>query len=48
MGIPAVALGGGGTGGGAHTLNEWFDPTGRELGAKRLFLTLLTLAGLQP
>ena len=48
MGIPAVAVGGGGTGGGAHTLNEWYDPAGRELGAKRLFLTAITLAGIQP
>lgn len=48
MGIQAVAVGGGGTGGGAHTLNEWYDPTGRELGAKRLFLTAVSLAGIQP
>jgi tripeptide aminopeptidase len=48
MGIPAVAVGGGGTGGGAHTLNEWYDPAGRELGVKRLFLAALSLAGIQP
>jgi tripeptide aminopeptidase len=47
LGIPAVALGGGGSGGGAHTLDEWYDPTGRELGLKRLFLIALALAGLQ-
>ncbi len=46
LGIPAMALGGGGRGGGAHTLNEWYDPTGRELGLKRLFLIALSLAGL--
>jgi len=46
LGIPAVALGGGGTGGGSHTLAEWYDPTGRELGLKRLFLIALALAGL--
>lgn len=46
LGIPAVALGGGGIGGGAHTLDEWFDPIGRELGLKRLFLIALALAGL--
>jgi tripeptide aminopeptidase len=46
LGIPAVALGGGGSGGGAHTLDEWYDPTGRELGLKRLFLIALSLAGL--
>lgn len=47
MKIPAVSLGGGGRGGGAHTLTEWYDPTGRELGLKRLFLTVLATAGLQ-
>ncbi|MBZ5695400.1 MAG: M20/M25/M40 family metallo-hydrolase [Acidobacteriia bacterium] len=47
MGIPAVALGGGGKGGGSHTLDEWYDPAGRELGLKRLFLTTVTLAGLE-
>jgi acetylornithine deacetylase/succinyl-diaminopimelate desuccinylase-like protein len=47
LGIPAVALGGGGKGGGAHTLEEWYDPSGRELGLKRLFLTLVALAGLE-
>ncbi len=48
LGIPAVALGGGGSGGGAHTLDEWYDPTGRELGLKRLFLLALSLAGAHP
>ena len=28
LGIPATTLGGGGTGGDAHTPEEWFDPTG--------------------
>ncbi len=45
MGIPAVALGGGGRGGGSHTLDEWYDPAGRELGLKRLFLMVVSLAG---
>jgi len=45
LGIPAVALGGGGAGGGAHTFDEWFDPTGRDLGLKRLFLIAVALAG---
>jgi tripeptide aminopeptidase len=45
MGLEAVAIGGGGTGGGAHTLQEWFDSNGRELGLKRILLTLLALAG---
>jgi tripeptide aminopeptidase len=45
LGIPAVAIGGGGKGGGSHTPDEWYDPTGRELGLKRLFLTTVALAG---
>lgn len=48
MGIPAVSLGGGGKGSGSHTLSEWYDPTGRTLGLKRLYLTAVALAGLQP
>ena len=47
MKIPAVSLGGGGKGGGAHTLAEWYDPTAREAGIKRLFLATVALAGLQ-
>jgi acetylornithine deacetylase/succinyl-diaminopimelate desuccinylase-like protein len=45
-GIPAVTVGGGGTGGDAHTLDEWFDPTGRELALRRILLLLLTTAEL--
>ncbi len=45
LGREAVAIGGGGSGGGAHTLQEWFDCTGRELGLKRILLTLLALTG---
>jgi tripeptide aminopeptidase len=45
LGLEAVAIGGGGSGGGAHTLQEWFDSNGRELGLKRILLTLLALAG---
>jgi len=48
LGIPAVSLGGGGTGGGAHTASEWYDPTGRALGLKRLYLLTLALAGTHP
>jgi tripeptide aminopeptidase len=46
--IPAVAIGGGGKGSGSHTLAEWYDPTGRELGLKRLLLVSLALAGVRP
>jgi tripeptide aminopeptidase len=45
LGLEAVAIGGGGSGGGAHTLQEWFDSNGRELALKRILLTMLTLAG---
>ncbi len=45
LGHEAIAIGGGGSGGGAHTLQEWFDCSGRELGLKRVLLTLLALAG---
>jgi len=41
----AVALGGGGRGGGAHTLQEWFDCAGRDLGLRRILLSVLALAG---
>jgi tripeptide aminopeptidase len=45
LGREAIAIGGGGVGGGAHTLQEWFDCSGRDLGLKRILLTLLALAG---
>jgi di/tripeptidase len=45
LGREAIAIGGGGTGGGAHTLQEWFDCSGRELGLKRILLALLALTG---
>jgi tripeptide aminopeptidase len=48
QGIPAVALGGGGKGSGSHTLAEWYDAAGREIGLKRLLLITLSLAGVQP
>ena len=46
LGIPAIAVGGGGRGGGSHTLEEWYDPSGRDLGLKRLYLAAIALAGL--
>jgi tripeptide aminopeptidase len=46
LGIPAIAVGGGGKGGGSHTLDEWYDPAGRDLGLKRLYLAAIALAGL--
>jgi acetylornithine deacetylase/succinyl-diaminopimelate desuccinylase-like protein len=46
LGQEAVAIGAGGSGGGAHTLHEWYDATGREFGLKRILLTVLLLAGI--
>ncbi len=43
MGIPAIAIGAGGLGGGAHTSGEWFSPAGRDLGLKRILLIVLML-----
>lgn len=43
LGIPAVSIGAGGVGGGAHTTQEWYRPEARDLGLKRIFLTLLLL-----
>jgi tripeptide aminopeptidase len=40
-GIPAIAIGAGGHGGGIHTLQEWYDPTNREVALRRILLTLL-------
>jgi tripeptide aminopeptidase len=46
MGIDAIAIGAGGNGGGAHSLQEWYEPSGREMGLKRTLLTLLEVAGI--
>lgn len=45
LGIEAITVGGGGTGGAAHTPGEWYDPNGRDLGLKRILLAALVLAG---
>lgn len=44
MGLPAVSIGAGGQGGGAHTTQEWYQPDGRELGLRRILLALAALA----
>lgn len=46
MGIPAIALGGGGASANIHTPEEWFDPSHRELGVQRLLTLVSMLAGL--
>jgi len=43
--IDAISIGAGGNGGGAHSLQEWYEPTGREMGLKRALLTLLGVSG---
>jgi acetylornithine deacetylase/succinyl-diaminopimelate desuccinylase-like protein len=43
LGIPAVSIGAGGQGGGAHTTAEWFHPESRELGLRRILLALCGL-----
>lgn len=44
-GIDAISIGAGGMGGGAHSLQEWYDATGRETGLKRALLTVLGISG---
>jgi acetylornithine deacetylase/succinyl-diaminopimelate desuccinylase-like protein len=46
LGIPAIAIGAGGVGGGIHTLQEWYDPTSRNAALRRILLTLLDSAHL--
>jgi len=46
MGIPAIAIGGGGSSGNVHTPEEWFDPSHRDLGVQRLLTVITMLAGL--
>ncbi len=45
LGIEAISIGAGGNGGGAHSLQEWYDSAGRELGLKRALLTILGISG---
>jgi len=47
LGIDAIAIGAGGTGGGAHSLQEWYEPAGREYGLKRALLTVLGVSGVE-
>jgi acetylornithine deacetylase/succinyl-diaminopimelate desuccinylase-like protein len=46
LGIPAIAIGAGGTAGNVHTPEEWFDPTHREIGLQRLLGLIAVLAGI--
>jgi tripeptide aminopeptidase len=47
LGIPAVTLGGGGSFGGIHTLEEYFDPQDAYYGPQAIFLCILGLAGVK-
>jgi tripeptide aminopeptidase len=46
LGIPAVAIGAGGRGGGVHTAEEWYENQGGPLGVERALLTVLAVAGI--
>jgi acetylornithine deacetylase/succinyl-diaminopimelate desuccinylase-like protein len=43
LGIPALSMGAGGEGGGAHTLAEWYSARDRETGLKRVLLLVLAM-----
>jgi tripeptide aminopeptidase len=45
LGIPAITLGTGGSSANSHTLDEWYDPRGREVGLKRALLVMLGIVG---
>ncbi len=45
LGIPAIAVGAGGTAGDTHTLNEWFEDSDGASGALRLLAILASVAG---
>jgi tripeptide aminopeptidase len=47
LGIPAVTIDGGGDGGGAHSLDEWFDTRDSHRGTQWALLYLATLAGVR-
>ena len=47
LGIPAITIDGGGTGGGAHSLQEWYDTKDSHLGTQWALLLVLTLAGVR-
>jgi acetylornithine deacetylase/succinyl-diaminopimelate desuccinylase-like protein len=43
LGVPALSMGAGGDGGGAHTLAEWYSAKDREMGLKRILLLALAM-----
>jgi tripeptide aminopeptidase len=44
LGVPALSMGAGGEGGGAHTLGEWYSAKDRDLGLRRVMLLTLAIA----
>lgn len=46
VGAPAIAIGGGGHGGDAHSSREWFDTTAASVGVERAFTIIATMARL--
>jgi tripeptide aminopeptidase len=44
MGLPAISIGAGGQGGGAHTSQEWYHGEQRELGLRRILLLLAAIS----
>ena len=46
LGIPAITLGAGGSSAFSHSLDEWYDPRGRDLGLKRGLLVILGTVGI--
>src|ERR1051325_163572 len=47
LGIPAITIGAGGSSGNSHTLDEWYDARGRDIGLKRALLILLGMVGIK-
>jgi len=47
LGVPAITLGAGGSSAYSHSLDEWYDPRGRDLGLKRGLLVILGTVGIK-
>ena len=45
LGVPALSMGAGGEGGGAHTQAEWYSAKDREAGLRRVLLLALAMTG---
>jgi acetylornithine deacetylase/succinyl-diaminopimelate desuccinylase-like protein len=43
LNVPALSMGAGGSGGGAHTVAEWYDAKDREVGLRRVLLLCLAM-----